>query len=175
MKHLHPLTVSDGFPEPLGVSISDGHINIAVLAPAASDLFWCVFDPFHVELARVRLPRQTEGIWHGAMALDELCALPNMDGHHIYYGLRADGEYAPERGLWFDPNKLLLDPYAKRIGAPFQYHPDLAAPRSAQIDTAPLVPKAIISVDAATSLSRRLAQADAMAAATTTVAVAPIT
>ena len=175
MKHLHPLTVSDGLPEPLGVSISDGHINIAVLAPAASDLYWCVFDRLHVELARVRLLRQTEGIWHGAVALDELCALPNMDGHHIYYGLRADGEYAPERGLWFDPNKLLLDPYAKRIGAPFQYHPDLAAPRSAQIDTAPLVPKAIISVDAAASLSRRSAQADAMAAATTMVAVAPIT
>ena len=58
MKHLHPLTVFDGFPEPLGVSISDGHINIAVLAPAASDLFWCAFDPFHVELARVRLPRE---------------------------------------------------------------------------------------------------------------------
>ena len=99
MKHLHPLTVSDGLPEPLGVSISDGHINIAVLAPAASDLYWCVFDRLHVELARVHLPRQTEGIWHGAVALDALCALPNMDGHHLYYGLRADGEYAPERGL----------------------------------------------------------------------------
>lgn len=148
MNHPHPLPVQDGQPEPLGVCVIDGAINIAVLAPAASAVWWCVFDAYHVEVARVHLPQQTDGVWHGAVAVDALSAL-NIDTHAIYYGLRADGEYAPERGLWFDPNKLLLDPYATHISAPFQYHPDLGATRSAQIDTAPLLPKAIFNAHAA--------------------------
>ena len=37
------------------------------------------------------------------------------------YGLRADGDYAPERGLWFDPDKLLVDPYAVAIDRPYAY------------------------------------------------------
>ena len=82
------------------------------LLPAANDLFWCALRG----LARVRLASTTEGIWHGAVALDALCALQH-GWSHLYYGLRADGNTRPERGLWFDPSKLLLDPYAKRIGA----------------------------------------------------------
>ena len=37
------------------------------------------------------------------------------------YGFRADGDYAPERGLWFDPDKLLVDPYAVEIDRPYVY------------------------------------------------------
>ena len=37
------------------------------------------------------------------------------------YGFRADGDYAPERGLWFDPDKLLIDPYAVEIDRPYAY------------------------------------------------------
>ena len=37
------------------------------------------------------------------------------------YGFRADGDYAPERGLWFDPDKLLIDPYAVEIDRPYVY------------------------------------------------------
>ncbi|MFO1142245.1 MAG: glycogen debranching protein GlgX [Amaricoccus sp.] len=59
------------------------------------------------------------------------------------YGLRADGPYHPERGLWFDPAKLLVDPYATALDRAFAYDPRLAAPREAAVDTAPLVPKAI--------------------------------
>src|SRR5690606_28285277 len=60
------------------------------------------------------------------------------------YGLRADGPYDPGRGQWFDPAKLLVDPYARAIDRPFQLLPPLSAPRSAAIDTAPLVPKGIV-------------------------------
>lgn len=143
------LPVSDGKPAPLGLSLIDGQINIAVLAPSARVMWWSVFDEFHVELASARLPRQTNGVWHGAVALEAVHALPNVDIQRIHYGLRADGPYEPERGLCFDPNKLLLDPYATRISAPFQYHADLSAPRSAQVDTAPRVPKALFDVLAA--------------------------
>ena len=61
------------------------------------------------------------------------------------YGFRADGPYDPARGLWFDPAKLLVDPYALAIDRPYRHDPALAAPRGAGVDTAPLVPKAIVA------------------------------
>src|SRR5262249_50690430 len=60
------------------------------------------------------------------------------------YGLRAEGPFDPARGHRFDPAKLLVDPYARRLDRPFVWHPDLAAPRATAVDTAPLVPKAIV-------------------------------
>ncbi len=61
------------------------------------------------------------------------------------YGLRADGAYAPEHGFWFDPAKLLVDPYAIALDRPFAFNPRLATPRGAATDTAPLMPKAIVT------------------------------
>ena len=61
------------------------------------------------------------------------------------YGLRADGPFDPAQGHRFDPAKLLVDPYAAALDRPFAWHPDLAAPRNAARDTAPLVPKAIVT------------------------------
>ena len=60
------------------------------------------------------------------------------------YGFRADGDYDPARGLWFDPDKLLVDPYATAIDRPYIYDARLAAKRGEGGDTAPLVPKAIV-------------------------------
>ena len=59
------------------------------------------------------------------------------------YGLRADGPWSPETGLWFDPEKLLVDPYAVELDARFVYDDRLALPRGSGVDTAPLVPKAV--------------------------------
>ena len=78
------------------------------------------------------------------------------------YGLRADGPYAPERGLWFDPAKLLVDPYAVALDRAFAFNPRLAAPRDAAIDTAPLMPKAIVTaLPAAAPPPRRRSSAPA--------------
>lgn len=60
------------------------------------------------------------------------------------YGYRADGPYDPGAGLWFDPDKLLLDPYATAIDRAFIYDPALAAPRGEGADTAPLMPKGVV-------------------------------
>ena len=73
----------------------------------------------------------------------------------VRYGLRADGPYDPARGHRFDPQKLLVDPYAHALDRPFAFHPDLAAPRSAAIDTAPLVPKAIVGTPPVAGQPRR--------------------
>ena len=57
------------------------------------------------------LPECTDEVWHGY--------LPNAQVG-LLYGYRAYGPYEPQRGHRFNPNKLLLDPYARRIaGEPF--------------------------------------------------------
>ncbi|MFC3098958.1 glycogen debranching protein GlgX [Alteraurantiacibacter palmitatis] len=58
------------------------------------------------------------------------------------YGYRADGEWAPERGLWFDPAKLLVDPYAVELDRRFRQHPSLGQYGA---DTAPIVPRARVT------------------------------
>ncbi|WP_419723012.1 glycogen debranching protein GlgX [Sphingobium aquiterrae] len=65
-------------------------------------------------------------------------------GPGAHYGLRADGPYDPAAALWFDPDKLLLDPYATAIDRPFAYDPALAARRGEGGDTAPLMPRAVV-------------------------------
>ncbi|MBZ9674762.1 glycogen debranching protein GlgX [Mesorhizobium sp. ES1-1] len=90
----------------------------------------------------------------GARELDRLELQPEGNGVHALfasglgtgtrYGFRADGDYAPERGQWFDPDKLLTDPYAIKIDRPYHYHWQLTAKRSEGADTAPLMPKAIV-------------------------------
>ena len=52
--------------------------------------------------------------------------------------------YDPARGLWFDPDKLLVDPYATAIDRPYTYDPRLAARRGEGGDTAPLMPKSVV-------------------------------
>ncbi|MBE7217427.1 MAG: glycogen debranching enzyme, partial [Caulobacteraceae bacterium] len=47
-------------------------------------------------------------------------------------------------GLWFDPDKLLVDPYARRLDRRFVQDPRLALPQGMGGDTAPLVPKAVV-------------------------------
>ena len=57
------------------------------------------------------------------------------------YGLRAEGEWAPERGAWFDPAKLLVDPRGIELDRRFSYHPRLSDHGA---DTADIVPRAIV-------------------------------
>ncbi len=52
---------------------------------------------------------------------------------------------SPNHGLWFDPDKLLMDPYAVAIDRPYAYDPRLALKRGAGGDTASLMPKAVVT------------------------------
>ena len=124
-------------PQPLGWSVHQGVANFAVRAPAATAVWLCFFDASNQAIGQYQLSKQSNDVWHGAWSVANL---PPMDW---YYGLRADGPYDLKDSQFFDPNKLLIDPYAKELSAPFAYHPDLAAPRSAQVDTADLMPKCV--------------------------------
>ncbi len=130
------LAIASGSPEPLGVTVWDDGINIAVVSRNAERIWFCLFDEDDKEVARFPLPSRTGDVWSGFVAGVKAGAR---------YGLRADGPYGPESGHRFDPSKLLLDPYAVAIDRPFALHEVLSAPRSAEIDTAWAMPKAIVT------------------------------
>ncbi len=75
--------------------------------PTREKVELCLFDgQGRRELERIELPERTEDVWHGYL---------NDVSPGQLYGYRVHGPYAPERGHRFNANKLLLDPYAKRL------------------------------------------------------------
>ena len=137
-----------GSPYPLGATWDGLGINFAVFSAHAERIELCLFDPGgRREIARLDLPECTDEVWHGY--------LPNA-GTGLIYGYRAYGPYRPQEGHRFNPYKLLLDPYARRLigklrwtDALFGYRVD--SPRSDlsfdRRDSAPSMPKAIVSDD----------------------------
>ena len=97
-----------GQPYPLG-AIWDGEgVNFAIFSENATGMDLCLFDRPDAaeESARIPLRERTNNVWHAY--------LPDVRPGQLY-GYRADGPYAPQRGQRFNPNKLLLDPYALAI------------------------------------------------------------
>ncbi|MGE5151535.1 MAG: glycogen debranching protein GlgX [Rhodospirillaceae bacterium] len=96
-----------GGPYPLGASWDGLGINFAVFSANAHRIDLCLFDPAgRREIARHTLPECTDEVWHGYLPE----ARPGL-----IYAYRAYGPYEPQRGHRFNPHKLLLDPYARRI------------------------------------------------------------
>lgn len=118
----------------LGATLRHDGTNFAVWSADADQVWLCLFDEDDHETGRIAMQR--EGDLHRAV-------VPRL-GEGARYGVRADGRYAPDEGLCFDPAKLLVDPYALRIDRPFVHDPALMARRGDGPDTAPLVPKAIV-------------------------------
>jgi len=98
-----------GKPYPLGATWDGYGINFALFSENATKVELCLFDSPQAEResARIPLPEQTDMVWHG------YC--PDLHPGQLY-GYRVHGPYEPENGHRFNPNKVLLDPYAKAIG-----------------------------------------------------------
>ncbi len=124
-----------GSAEHLGATVAADGINFAVYSETASALYVSLYDEADSEIARFELDGHDDNIHHGLIA---------GIGPGARYGLRADGPYDPDQGYNFDPNKLLVDPYARRLDRVFVRSPRLRLPREDAVDTAPLVPKAIV-------------------------------
>jgi isoamylase len=102
-----------GLPYPMGASYDGLGVNFAVFSANATKIEVCLFDPSgRKELARLALPECTNEIWHGY--------LPEA-GPGLVYGYRAHGPFEPQHGHRFNPHKLLLDPYAKKLSGPFRW------------------------------------------------------
>src|ERR1700704_4192841 len=102
-----PTKVWPGQPYPLGASWDGKGVNFALFSAHAEKVELCLFDRSgQYELKRIELPEYTNEIWHGY--------IPEL-GPSTVYGYRVYGPYDPAAGHRFNPNKLLLDPYAKAI------------------------------------------------------------
>lgn len=101
--------------------------QLSVRAPRAEAVMLCLFDGD----TETRVPMVRAG--------DDWIAHAPPPGTR--YGLRAQGEWAPEKGLWFDLAKLLVDPRAIELDRPFTYNPALS---TYGVDTAALVPRAVL-------------------------------
>jgi len=134
---------------PLGASFDGLGVNFAVYSGSAHKIEVCLFDASgRRELSRMALPECTNGVWHGY--------LPDA-GPGLVYGLRAHGPYEPLKGLRFNPNKLLLDPYARKLQGQVRWTDALFGYRlnSAKADlsfdrrdSAAAMPKAVVTEDA---------------------------
>ncbi len=107
-------------PESLGVYAADGGLDIAVVAPHATAVDFCVRlgeGSQHRE-KRWSLEGPVRGVWHGH--IDGL-------GEGTVYGFRAFGPWDPDAGLYYNPAKLLLDPYGRGIDGSPELSPALHA------------------------------------------------
>lgn len=98
-----------GRPYPLGATFDGAGVNFALFSENAIKVELCLFDEIASsrESQRITLAEHTDMIWHGY--------LPDVAPGQLY-GYRVYGPYEPEKGHRFNPNKVLLDPYARAIG-----------------------------------------------------------
>jgi isoamylase len=108
------LIVWPGKPYPLGATWDGEGVNFALFSEHAEKVELCLFDEGgRREVQRVAITEQTDQVWH--------CYLPEARPG-LVYGYRVYGPYEPAQGLRFNPNKLLLDPYAKQIINGLKWH-----------------------------------------------------
>ncbi len=141
------MRVWPGSPYPLGATWDGEGVNFALFSEHATRVELCLFAPDGRETHRLHLPERTNNVWHGL--------LPDLRPGQRY-GYRVHGPFRPGEGHRFNPNKLLLDPYAKAVSGlvPLDERllghrpddPERADPR----DSAPVVPKGIVVDDAFT-------------------------
>ncbi len=130
----------------LGANWDGDGVNFALLAAGASRVELCLYDESGQPQTCHDLPHCDDGIFHGY--------IPGCrPGQH--YGYRVHGPYDPAAGLFYNPSKLLIDPYARLLSGPVTwsdalYGHDLSVAiekpmRRSLLDSAAFVPKAIVS------------------------------
>ena len=140
---------SSGNVAPLGSHYDGKGVNFALFSAHAEKVELCIFDNSGAEeTERYVINENDNGIWH--IYLEN--ATPGL-----VYGYRVYGRYKPQDGFRFNPNKLLIDPYGKKLvgkliwnKAIFGY--DVDSPEKdlsfSALDSAPYVPKSVVIDDA---------------------------
>ena len=107
---------------PIGAALVPGGANFSIFSRSAASIELLFFD--RVDDARPSrvipidpLVNRTYHYWH--------VFVPGVQAGQIY-GFRAYGPFEPDRGLRFDPSKLLLDPYGRAIVVPRNYSREAA-------------------------------------------------
>ncbi|MBI5207508.1 MAG: glycogen debranching protein GlgX [Candidatus Firestonebacteria bacterium] len=112
LKHKTNKKISNGTYYPLGATLYENGVNFAIYSQHASEVFLLLFDSSESEPQDIiKLENQTKYIWHAVV--HELKA-------GQLYGYKIKGDYKPGRGMRFNENKLLMDPYAKALTGKFK-------------------------------------------------------
>jgi isoamylase len=137
--------VCPGSPYPLGATWDGKGVNFAIYAANADAVDLCLFDAAtgKSETKKVRLIEKSHEIFHAY--------IPGIKPGQLY-GYRVYGPYDPAAGKRFNPNKLLLDPYAKAIASKVDWNDslfgyDLTAGDDrvfSTTDSAPYTPKSVV-------------------------------
>ncbi len=136
--------VQAGRPWPLGATWDGLGVNFALYSRHATRVDLCLFNEKGREVERIRLPEYTDEIWHGYLP----DARPGLR-----YGYRVHGPYAPRDGHRFNPNKLVLDPYARQLVGQIRWAPHLfgytIGHKDADLsfdkrDSAPYMPRCVV-------------------------------
>jgi glycogen operon protein len=103
----------NGAPHPLGATWEGQGVNFALYSRHADKVELCLFDASGKrEMQRIALRERTDFVWHGYV--------PQLRPGQLY-GYRVHGPYKPEAGQRFNPQKLLLDPYARSIAGALRW------------------------------------------------------
>jgi isoamylase len=136
--------ISEGHPHPRGATWDGTGTNFAIFSEHATKVEVCIFDEEgKEELERIELPEYNNQIWHGY--------IPGVKAG-TRYGYRVHGPYDPENGHRFNPNKLLLDPYACAYTGKLEWNPALFGYKMEsgddltfdERDSAPFMPKCVV-------------------------------
>ncbi len=136
--------LKEGLPYPLGATWDGNGTNFALFSANATKVEVCLFDAEgKSETARIELPEYTDQIFHGYV--------PGV-GPGTFYGYRVHGPYEPAQGHRFNPNKLLLDPYARAHAGELVWDPAVFGYQMEtgddltfdERDSAPFVPKCVV-------------------------------
>jgi glycogen operon protein len=136
-----------GVPHDLGATFDGDGVNFALFSAHADRVELCLFDDSgRTETARLTLPEYTDEVWHGYV--------PGLKPGQLY-GYRVHGPFRPEDGHRFNPNKLLIDPYARELHGTIAWDPAvygyvLGTDEDADLtldeqDSAPFMPKGVVS------------------------------
>ncbi len=139
---------SDGKPYPLGSTYDGQGVNFSIFSAHAEKVELCLFDETGItETARYPITECDNNIWH--------IYIPGLKPEQVY-GYRVYGPYKPQEGLRFNPNKLLIDPYGKKLVGKLIWHKaifgyDWDSPEKdlsfSTLDSAPYVPKSVVVED----------------------------
>jgi glycogen operon protein len=109
------MKMKEGSPRLRGAHWDGKGVNFCLFSANATKVEVCLFDDeAGRETARIELPEFTDQVFHGY--------LPGV-GPGQFYGYRVHGPYEPNEGHRFNPNKLLLDPYARAHAGKLTWNP----------------------------------------------------
>ncbi len=113
---IHPTRIYEGFqlrpgrPFPFGASFVPGGVNFAAFSHHATACVLVLFQKGAPEpMAEIPFPDE--------FRIGDVFTMVvfGLGYENVEYGFRMDGPFDPQQGHWFDPTRILLDPYAKAI------------------------------------------------------------